>query len=79
MKIRIMGTREECEQARRYYSQFLNSDMVSYCSISNLYPNRNSINQYRLYVDVSSNNDFMNTTTTAVVKALAKLGGGKND
>ena len=75
MKIRIMGTQEECEQARHYYSQFLNSDMVNHCSISKLYPNRNSYNQYRLYVDVTSSCDFMNTATTAVVKALAKLGG----
>lgn len=78
MKIRIMGTREECEQAQRYYSQFLNSDMVNHCSISRLYPNRNSVNQYRIYIDISSKFDFMNTTTTAVAKALANLG-GSND
>ena len=79
MKIRIMGTQEECEQARRYYSQFLNSDMVNHCSISKLYPNRNSVNQYRIYVDVDSKYDFMNTGITAVFKALAKLGGGDYD
>lgn len=75
MKIRVMGTREECEQARRYYSQFLNSDMVSHCSISRLYENRNSLNQYRIYIDISSKFDFMNTTSTVAAKALAKLGG----
>ena len=69
MKIRIMGTQEECEQARRYYSQFLNSDIVSHCSISRLYPNRNSVNQYRMYIDISSNFDFMNTSSANSAKA----------
>ena len=75
MKIRIMGTREECEQARLYYSQFLNNKAVSSCSVSRLYSNRNSTNQYRIYIEVSCEFDLFNVTTTDYVKLLAKLGG----
>lgn len=52
MKIRVMGTKEECEQAQRYYLSLGNTDGVKSVSISELYPNRNSFNIFRVYIDV---------------------------
>lgn len=53
MKIRIMGTKEECELATKYYQELERSDKNVRCmTISDLYPNRGSTTVYRLYVDV---------------------------
>lgn len=52
MKIRVMGTKAECEQAQRFYNVFGQSENVLSCSVSALYPNRGSVNQYRVYVDI---------------------------
>lgn len=52
MKIRVMGTKAECEQAQAFYRQFGNGKNISYCSISGLYPNRGSVNQFRVYVEI---------------------------
>lgn len=61
MKIRITGTKDECILAQKYYLRFGESEDVSYCSVSGLYPNRNSINQYRVYVDISFKTDYIDT------------------
>ena len=52
MKIRVMGTKAECEQAQRFYETFGKGENVNYCSVSGLYPNRGSVNQYRVYVEI---------------------------
>lgn len=52
MKIRVMGTKEECEQARRYYRSLGNTDGVKSVSVSTLYPNRGSVNIFRVYIEV---------------------------
>ncbi len=66
MKIRVTGTKQECEQAQQYYSKFgTNKEMVRSCSISILYPNRNSVNQYRVYIDIECN-DFNQAMTNAL-------------
>lgn len=52
MKIRVMGTKEECEQAQRYYLSLGNTDGVKSVSVSTLYSNRGSVNIYRVYIDV---------------------------
>ena len=52
MKIRIMGTREECEQAQRFYKHLSNAENVLYGSVSALYANRGSNNLYRVYVEI---------------------------
>ena len=52
MKIRIMGTMDECKQARAFYGRLaLNSD-VKYCTISEPYSNRGSVGYYRVYIDI---------------------------
>lgn len=61
MKIRITGTQDECILAQKYYNRFGLSEDISYCSVSNLYPNRNSINQFRVYVDITYNSDYLET------------------
>lgn len=52
MKIRVMGTREECEQARRFYSHLADGENTEFASVSGLYPNRGSTNQYRVYIEI---------------------------
>ena len=52
MKIRVMGTREECEQAQRFYEHLSESDNVLHSSVSGLYPNRGSKKQYRVYIEI---------------------------
>lgn len=51
MKIRIMGTKDECLIAKEYYRALLQNKTVKSVSVSDLYPNRNS-NLYRLYIDI---------------------------
>ncbi len=67
MKIRIMGTQEECNIAKSYYQTLSNDENVKNISISNLYPNRGSSNQYRLYVEIDYYETMVSTT-----KAIAK-------
>ncbi len=53
MKIRIIGTAEECTAAREYYSGLEKQVNVQSVSISRLYSCRDSSSQYRLYVEVN--------------------------
>ena len=62
MKIRIMGTKEELEVAKEYYSGLSKEDYVKTITISDFYPNRISGNQYRLYIDIEYKN-LTNKTT----------------
>ena len=52
MKIRIMGTKSECEAAREYYAELEKESGVKSVSISENYPNRGSNTIFRVYVDV---------------------------
>lgn len=52
MKIRIWGTSEECAAAQRFYKELGRDPYVKSCSVSRLYPNRGSTNQYRVYVEI---------------------------
>ncbi len=52
MKIRVMGTREECEQARRFYEHLGRGNNILHSTVSGLYPNRGSNNQFRVYVEI---------------------------
>ncbi len=54
MKIRVMGTKEECELAQEYYKEFVyNNEQVQSYSISDLYANRGNSNLYRVYIDIN--------------------------
>ncbi len=54
MKIRVMGTKEECELAQEYYKEFVhNNEQVQSYSISDLYANRGNSNLYRVYIDIT--------------------------
>lgn len=61
MKIRIMGTEEELKVAKNYYSELSKENYVKSISISNFYPNRNSNNQYRFYIDIEYTNEILLT------------------
>lgn len=50
MKIRIMGTKAECEAARAFYAS-LEPNLKS-LTVSRLYPNRGSNTVFRLYIDM---------------------------
>lgn len=52
MKIRVMGTKAECEQAQLFYGHFAQGENINYCTVSGLYPNRGSVNQYRVYIEI---------------------------
>lgn len=58
MKLRIMGTKQECEQAKKYYSALRTDININYVEISELYPNSGSSTLYRLYVEVSYRDSF---------------------
>lgn len=47
-----MGTRAECEQAQCFYRHLSQADNVLSSSVSGLYPNRGSTNQYRVYIEI---------------------------
>ena len=52
MKIRVMGTANECEVAKTYYLAIGKQENVKSVSVSKPYANRNSVNIYRLYIEV---------------------------
>lgn len=63
MKIRVTGTASECEAAREYYLSLGEQENVKSVSVSKPYANRNSVNVYRLYVDVEYYDDREAATT----------------
>ncbi len=65
MNIRITGTEEELEVAKDYYQSLSKEDYVKAITISDFYPNRNSSNQYRLYIDIEYKN-LTNKTTKEI-------------
>lgn len=52
MKIRVMGTENECCVARAYYEALEREPNVKFVQVSKLYPNRGSNTLFRLYVEV---------------------------
>ena len=52
MKIRVWGTKDECELARDYYLNLGKQENVKSVEVSRLYPNRGSVNQFRVYATV---------------------------
>lgn len=52
MKIRIMGTKDECELARKYYRELEKDTNVKSVVVSDLYANRGSSTVFRVYVDI---------------------------
>lgn len=52
MKIRVMGTIDECRLAKSYYRALERQDNVKYVSVSELYPNRGSSSLYRIYIEI---------------------------
>lgn len=55
MKIRITGTKTECEAAAEVYRQMETDSEVAYCSVSKLYPCRESDKLYRIYIELVYN------------------------
>lgn len=52
MKIRVWGTLEECNAAQDYYLALGENENVKSVEVSRPYPNRNSVNVYRVYITV---------------------------
>lgn len=52
MKIRVWGTIEECNAARDYYLALGKDENVKSVEVSRPYPNRDSVNVYRVYITV---------------------------
>lgn len=52
MKIRIMGTKDECELARKYYRELEKDANVKKVVVSDPYANRGSSTEFRVYVDI---------------------------
>ena len=52
MKIRVMGTKDECELARKYYRELEKDANVKSVVVSDLYANRGSSTVFRVYVDI---------------------------
>ena len=57
MKIRVMGTENECCVARVYYEALEREPNVKFVQVSRLYPNRGSNTLFRLYVEVEYKNE----------------------
>ena len=52
MKLRVMGTKDECFLAQEYYRALENQNNVKYVDVSKLYPNRGSNTLFRVYIEV---------------------------
>lgn len=61
MKIRVMGTKNECLAAMGYYRELEKDSNVKCVQISMLYPNRGSNTVFRLYVEVEYYNEIIET------------------
>lgn len=70
MKIRIMGTRSECEVAQGYYSALEKEVNVKRVTVSGLYPNRGSTMEFRVYVEVEYHSDILETATAQLPMPL---------
>lgn len=53
MKIRVIGTKEECETARTYYDGLRKDPQTKSVEISRLYPCRGSAELFRIYIEVN--------------------------
>lgn len=74
MKLRVMGTRSECEVAQGYYLALAKDSNVKSVSVSELYPNRNSVNLFRVYIEVEYYSDILETASAAapIPKRIAR-------
>ena len=52
MKLRVMGTLDECRQAQDFYKRLRLQSNVRYVSVSEPYPNRGSVGLYRVYIEI---------------------------
>ncbi len=52
MKIRVIGTKEECEVAKRYYNGLREHSQTKSVSVSKFYPCRGSAELFRVYIEV---------------------------
>ena len=55
MKIRIMGTKSECEKAAAAFREKEQEPNVAFCAVSKLYACRGSDKLFRLYVEIIYN------------------------
>lgn len=78
MKIRVMGTMDECKQAQDFYRKLGSQSNVKYCTVSTPYQNRGGVGLYRVYVDIAYNdgsNLYGDCNAEAVNTTLARLDG----
>lgn len=66
MKIRVMGTRSECEVAQGYYSALEKDSNVKFVVVSELYPCRGSTTLFRVYIEVEYYSDILETASARV-------------
>lgn len=52
MKIRVTGTMSECQKAKDYYNSLRGQENVKSVSVSEFYPNRGSLELYRVYIEI---------------------------
>lgn len=61
MKIRAMGTKNECLVATAYYRELEQDPNVRRVEVSELYPNRGSNTTFRVYIEVEYNDVVLET------------------
>lgn len=52
MKIRVIGTKAECETAKRYYDSLRKHPQTKSVEVSKLYPSRYSRELFRIYIEI---------------------------
>ena len=52
MKLRVMGTKDECVLAQEYYKALERQENVKFVSVSHMYPNRGSNTLFRVYIEI---------------------------
>ena len=78
MKIRVMGTMDECKQAQDFYRKLGSQSNVKYCTVKRTVSNRGGVGLYRVYVDIAYNdgsNLYGDCNAEAVNTMLACLDG----
>ena len=73
MKLRVIGTKDECALAQEYYNSLRGKENVKYVCVSGFYSCRGSADLFRVYIEVA----YFDTVEQQTKSLLSGRGGRK--
>lgn len=77
MKLRVIGTKEECALAREYYNSLRGQENVKYVCVSGFYACRGSADLFRIYIEVAYFDTVVPMSGYSAARALSAPGGAE--